>query len=65
MLKNNSFPILCMTYKKGMRVGMKNLVTGMFLGAIIGGAIGTMASDEINDFRKTMMKKGKKIMKKF
>lgn len=44
---------------------MKNLVTGMILGAVIGGLVGTMASDEINDFGKTLMKKGKKIMKKF
>lgn len=44
---------------------MKNLVTGMILGALLGGFVGTMASDEINDFGKMMMKKGKKIMKKF
>ena len=44
---------------------MKKLVTGIILGAMIGGAIGTMASDEINDFSKMCMKKGKKIMKKF
>ena len=44
---------------------MKNLITGMFIGAILGGAIGSMASDEINNFGKMMMKKGKKIMKKF
>ena len=43
---------------------MKNLVTGMVIGAMIGGIFGTMASDEINDFGKTCMKKGKKIMKK-
>lgn len=43
---------------------MKNLVTGMLIGAMIGGAIGTIASDEINDFGKTCFKKGKKIMKK-
>lgn len=44
---------------------MKRLVTGMLIGAMIGGAIGTIASDEINDFGKMCMKKGKKIMKKF
>lgn len=44
---------------------MKNLVTGMILGALLGGFVGTMASDEINDFGKMMMKKGKKIMKNF
>ncbi len=44
---------------------MKNLMTGMFIGALLGGVVGTMASDEINDFTKMVMKKGKKIMKKF
>ncbi len=44
---------------------MKKLVTGMFIGAMLGGIVGTMASDEINDFGKMMMKKGKKLMKKF
>lgn len=44
---------------------MKKLMTGMLIGAVIGGAIGTMASDEINDFSKMCVKKGKKIMKKF
>lgn len=44
---------------------MKSLVTGMLIGAMIGGFVGTLASDEIYDFSKTMMKKGKKIMKKF
>lgn len=44
---------------------MKRLVTGMLIGAMIGGFVGTMASDEINDFSKMVMKKGKKIMKKF
>lgn len=43
---------------------MKNLVTGMFIGAILGSVVGTIASDEIYDFKKTMMKKGKKLMKK-
>lgn len=42
---------------------MRNLVTGMFLGAILGGAIGTMASDEIYGFKKKVMKKGKKMVK--
>ena len=44
---------------------MKKLITGMLLGAFIGGFVGTMASDEIMDFGKICMKKGKKIMKKF
>lgn len=44
---------------------MKSLITGMAIGAIIGGAIGTMASDEINDFGKLCMKKSKKIIKAF
>lgn len=44
---------------------MKNLMTGMVIGALLGGVVGTMASDEINDFTKMVMKKGKKIMKKF
>ena len=44
---------------------MKNLMTGMFIGALLGVVVGTMASDEINDFTKMVMKKGKKIMKKF
>ncbi len=44
---------------------MKNLMTGMVIGALLGGVVGTMASDEINDFTRMVMKKGKKIMKKF
>lgn len=44
---------------------MKNLMTGMFIGALLGGVVGTMASDEINDFTKMVMKKGKKMMKRF
>lgn len=44
---------------------MKKLMTGMLIGAMIGGFVGTIASDEINDFGKMCMKKGKKIMKKF
>lgn len=44
---------------------MKNLMTGMVIGALLGGVVGTMASDEINDFTRMVMKKGKKIIKKF
>ena len=43
---------------------MKNLVTGMFIGALIGGMVGTVASDEIYDMKKKIMKTGKKMMKK-
>ena len=43
---------------------MKNLVTGMILGAVLGGFVGTIASEEIYDFGKTFMKKSKKMMKK-
>ena len=42
---------------------MRNLVTGMFIGALLGGVVGTMASDEIYDFKKMIMKKGKKLVK--
>ena len=44
---------------------MKNLVTGILIGAVIGGFVGTMASDELTDFGKMCVKKGKKIIKKF
>ena len=44
---------------------MKNLVTGMVIGEMIDSILGTMESDEINDFWKMFMKKGKKIIKKF
>ena len=44
---------------------MKNLMTGMVIGALLVGVVVTMASDEINDFTRMIMKKGKKIMKKF
>ncbi len=44
---------------------MKNLITGMFLGAIIGGMVGTVASDEIYDVKKKAMKVGKKFLKKY
>ena len=36
-----------------------------FLGAIIGGMIGTVASDEIYDVKKKAMKAGKKFLKKY
>ena len=44
---------------------MKNLMTGMLFGAVIGGIIGTMASDEIYDIKNTIMKKTKKLAKKY
>ena len=44
---------------------MKNLMTGMLLGAMIGGIFGTIASDEIYDIKNLMMKKGKKLAKKY
>lgn len=43
---------------------MKNLVTGMIFGAVIGGVIGTMASDEIYDIKNMIAKKSKKFAKK-
>ena len=43
---------------------MRNLVTGMLIGAVIDGMIGTVASDEIYDMKKKIMKNGKKFMKK-
>ena len=44
---------------------MKNLVTGVIVGAVIGGMIGTVASDEIYDIKNMIMKKGKKLAKKY
>lgn len=46
------------------RMNMKNLVTGMLIGAVIGGMVGTVASDEIYDMKKKIMKNGKKFMRK-
>ncbi len=43
---------------------MKNLVTGMLIGAIIGGMVGTVASDEIYDIKRKVIKNGRKMMKK-
>lgn len=43
---------------------MRNLITGIFLGAIIGGMVGTVASDEIYGVKKKAMKAGKKFLKK-
>lgn len=44
---------------------MKNLITGIFLGAVIGGMVGTVASDEIYDVKKKAMKAGRKLLKKY
>ena len=44
---------------------MKNLVTGVLVGAVIGGVIGTIASDEIYDIKNMVVKKGKKLAKKY
>ena len=42
---------------------MKNFVMGIFLGSVIGGVVGTIASDEIYQIKKKAMKAGKKMLK--
>ena len=44
---------------------MKNWITGILVGAVIGGVIGTIASDEIYDIKNMVMKKGRKLAKKY
>ena len=44
---------------------MKNFVIGIFLGSMIGGMVGTIASDEIYQIKKKAMKSGKKMLKKY
>lgn len=44
---------------------MRNLITGILVGAVIGGVVGTIASDEICDVKNMVMKKGKKLAKKY
>jgi hypothetical protein len=44
---------------------MKSLWTGIFIGAMIGGVFGTMASDEIYGMKKRMFRAGKRIAKKY
>lgn len=44
---------------------MKNLVTGIFIGALLGGVVGTVASDEIYDISRKIVKNGKKMIKKY
>lgn len=43
---------------------MKNLFIGIMIGSIMGGVIGTVASDEIYQVKKKAMKAGKKMLKK-
>ncbi len=43
---------------------MRNLFTGMLIGAVIGGMVGTVASDEIYDMKKKIIKNSKKMIKK-
>ena len=44
---------------------MRNFVIGMFVGSMIGGVIGTIASDELYQIKKKAMKTGKKMLKKY
>lgn len=44
---------------------MRNFVIGMFLGSVVGGVVGTIASDEIYQVKKKAMKAGKKMLKKY
>lgn len=44
---------------------MKNFVLGIFLGSVVGGVVGTIASDEIYQIKKKAMKAGKKMLKKY
>lgn len=44
---------------------MKNFVIGIMLGSVMGGVIGTIASDEIYQIKKKAMKAGKKMLKKY
>lgn len=44
---------------------MRNFMLGIFLGSVIGGVVGTMASDEICQMKKKAIKTGKKILKKY
>ena len=51
----------CRELFKGIAVAW---LVSMFIGAILGGMVGTVASDEIYDMSKRIAKKGKKMMKK-
>ena len=44
---------------------MRKLVTGMVIGALVGGVVGSMAHGDMCDFKKMIVKKGKKIAKMF
>lgn len=44
---------------------MRNFVIGMFIGSVVGGVVGTIASDEIYQIKKKTMKAGKKMLKKY
>ena len=44
---------------------MRNFVIGMFIGSVVGGVVGTIASDEIYQIKKKAMKAGKKMLKKY
>ena len=44
---------------------MKNFIIGIMLGSVVGGVIGTIASDEICQIKKKAMKAGKKMLKKY
>jgi hypothetical protein len=44
---------------------MKSLWAGIFIGAMIGGVFGTIASDEIYTVKKRMYRAGKRFAKKY
>ncbi len=44
---------------------MKKMVTGMVIGALVGGVVGSMYHSEMNDFKKMIIKKGKKLARMF
>ena len=44
---------------------MKKIVTGMVIGAVLGSVVGSIYHNDMNDFRKMVVKKGKKIARMF
>ena len=44
---------------------MRNFIIGIMLGSVVGGVVGTIASDEIYQIKKKAMKAGKKMLKKY
>ena len=44
---------------------MKKMVTGLVIGALVGGVVGSIYHNEMHDFKKMVMKKGKKLAKMF